>query len=138
MIPSVDCTASDFALIEMTKQVARRLHVSGIHEVASSVETSAGDTYSGIHMNASVGFADVCGEVAAICAMVGSGHRDLATIVAVWSNGQEKYSLFAPCGRCRELISDLNPEARVIVGTLDAPYVMSIAELLPLKGRDRQ
>jgi cytidine deaminase len=65
--------------------------------------------------------------------MASAGRRDLEAIVAVVSNGRGSHELLAPCGRCRELISDFNPNASVIVGTLDRPYVMSVADLLPLK-----
>jgi cytidine deaminase len=51
----------------------------------------------------------------------------------VHSDGHDHLRLMSPCGRCREIISDLNPDAWVIVRSLDQPYKMRVAELLPLK-----
>jgi cytidine deaminase len=51
-------------------------------------------------------FADVCGEVAAICHAVTHGYRDYEAIVALKATGEGEYRILAPCGRCREVISD--------------------------------
>ncbi len=129
----MEVTDEDEELIQAAKATADALHLDGVHEVAAALRTTSGAIFTGIHIEASVGYADVCGEVAALCNMVGAGHRDLQTIVAVSGNGRGAYELLAPCGRCRELISDFNPHASVVVGTLERPYRMCIAELLPLK-----
>ena len=73
--------------------------------------------------------------------MVAAGHRDLATVAAVWRDGEGRHFLLPPCGRCRTLIRDFNPEAWVIVSTAkdywDAEAISShdkvrITDLLPL------
>ena len=80
-----------------------------------------------------MGFADICGEVAAICHAVAHGRRDIETVVALTGRELGEVRLMAPCGRCREVISDFNPNAWVIVGTMEQPYKMPVSELLPLK-----
>jgi cytidine deaminase len=120
-------------LIDHAKRAANELYVEGIHEVAAALYTSKGEFFWGIHFKGNVGNADVCGEVAAICCMVSAGRRDLECIVALVRDGRGGYRLMSPCGRCREIISDFNPEARVIVGTIEHPYIVSIRELFPLK-----
>lgn len=132
----MELSHQDYELIERAKQTADALHCDGIHEVAAALRTTSGHVFAGIHIEARVGFADVCGEVAAICNMVSAGQRDLQTIVAVWGDGRGGYRLMAPCGRCREVISDFNLEAWVIVGTLEEPYKMRVCELLPLKFKE--
>jgi cytidine deaminase len=123
----------DHELIRAAKRTADALHLDGVHEVAAALRTASGAVFTGIHIEASVGYADVCGEVAALCSMVGAGHRDIRTIVAVSGDGRGGYELLAPCGRCRELISDFDSRAWVIVGTLDQPYKVAVADLMPLK-----
>lgn len=91
----------DYELIEAAKETADRLHLDDIHEVAAALRTESKEIFTGIHTNANVGFADVCGEVAAICHAVAHGHRDLEAIVAVWGDGRGNYRLLSPCGRCR-------------------------------------
>ena len=58
---------------------------------------------------------------AALCAMVGAGHRDPDVIVAIYRDGRGTFELFPPCGRCRELISDFDPNTWMIVGSLELP-----------------
>ncbi len=125
----------DWELIEEAKRVSRRLHQSRLQEVVAALRTTSGLIYSGIHFESSQPFATICGEVSAISAMVNDGHRDLATIVALCGFDDDKnhFEIMSPCGRCRELIGDFNPNAQVIVGTINKPYQMIISNLMPLK-----
>jgi len=123
----------DHKLIDAAKEAADRLHVDDVHEVAAALRTKDKKLFTGIHIDANVGFADVCGEVAAICTAVSHGHRDFEAIVAVWGDGKGSYRLLSPCGRCREIISDFNRDMWVIVGSLEHPYKVRISDLLPLK-----
>jgi len=125
--------AMDRELIEHAREALLRLYMKGRHEVAAALRTASGQVFTGIHIEAAVGFADVCGEIAAICHAVAHGCRDVDTIVALTGDGAGAVQLMAPCGRCREVISDFNKNAWVIVGTVDRPYKMRITELLPLK-----
>jgi cytidine deaminase len=122
----------DFELIEIAK-TADRLHLDEAHEVAAALRTKENKIFTGIHINANVGFADVCGEVSAICHALSHGHRGFKTIVAVWGDGKGNYELLSPCGRCREVISDFSEDIWVIVGSLEKPYKVKISDLLPLK-----
>jgi len=126
-------STEDHALIQAAKDSADRLHVDGVHEVAAALRTTDKTIFTGIHIEATVGFADVCGEIAAICTAVSHGYRDFEAIVAVWGDGKGAYRLLSPCGRCRELISDFNDETWVLVGSLTHPYKVKVSELLPLK-----
>jgi cytidine deaminase len=125
-------------LIEAAKEASDTLHVDDFHEVAAALRTTDKKIFTGIHIEANVGFADVCGEVAAICTAVSHGHRDFEAIVALWGYGKGTYKLLSPCGRCRELISDFNKETWVIVGSLNHPYKVKVSDLLPLKSISRR
>ena len=125
-------------MITAAKEAADRLHVDDFHEVAAALRTTDKKIFTGIHIEANVGFADVCGEVAAICTAVSHGYRDFEAIVALWGDGKGTYKLLSPCGRCRELISDFNKETWVIVGSLNYPYKVKVSDLLPLKASDRR
>jgi len=123
----------DLELIEAAKEAADKLHVDDFNEVAAAIRTKEKRIFTGIHIESSVGYADVCGEVAAICTAVSNGYRDFEAIVAIWGDGKGTYRLLSPCGRCRELISDFNMDTWVIVGSLEHPYKMKVSKLLPLK-----
>ena len=133
MLEPVDLNEEDIKLIQAAIDTADRLYLEGVHEVAAALRTQGGLIFAGIHIEADVGFADVCGEVAAICTALSNGHRDLETIVAVYRDPQGQHEIWPPCGRCRELITDFNPDCWVIVGPHSRPYKVRARELLPLK-----
>lgn len=94
--------------------------------VAAALVTAKGNVYTGICVDTacSTGF---CAEHAAVAEMLKARESQVATIVAVTI----PEGIIAPCGRCRELlwqINERNSKTRVIVG-LDR--VLSLAELLP-------
>ena len=132
-------TGKDLELIEEAKSVSRRLHKPHYHVVVSALRTStpSAKIYTGIHIESSQ---PLCGEVSAVCSMINDGREmsELETIVALAGDDKDKnkFRLFSPCGRCRELIGDCNRKARVIVGTIEQPYVLNISELMPLKSVD--
>jgi cytidine deaminase len=133
MLEAAELEPLDHDLIEQAKWTADLLYLDKTHKVAAAVRTRLGDVFSGINIRTTMRFADVCGEVAAISAMVGAGQRDPEVIVAVRGDGNGWYELLPPCGRCRELISDFEQNTWVIVGTVEHPQKVRVRELLPLK-----
>lgn len=132
----------DIEVLAGARAASDRLYVQGIQEVGAAVRTAGGEIYSAIHFETSGGFANVCGEVAAICCMVAAGRRDLETVAAVWRSPQGEHFLLPPCGRCREVISDFNPQAWVIItrdedhwaaDAIQHPVKVRVGDLLPLK-----
>ena len=77
--------------------------------------------------NASYGVT-LCAE----CALVGdlhmSGGGRLVAFVCVNNDGQT----IMPCGRCRQVMLDLQPGIRVAVPGADGPEMVAIADLLPV------
>jgi cytidine deaminase len=132
----------DAEVMRQAIEASNRLYVRGIQEAGAAVRTRTGQINSGIYFETSTGFAAICGEIGAICCRVSAGHRDLETIVAVWRDPNGNHYVLPPCGRCREVISDFNPNARVIVTRLpnhwdvtaiDKPAKVRQTGLLPLK-----
>jgi len=135
----------DVELLKIAIEASNRLYVKGIQEVGAAVRTAAGNTFSGIHFETAGGFANICGEITAICCMVSAGHRDLDTVAAVWRSPEGSHYPLPPCGRCREVISDFNPNAWVIVTTIQNHWDINaidnlgkvrITDLLPLKANE--
>jgi cytidine deaminase len=136
----VDLTESDRAVLQQAIDASDRLYISGVQEVGAAVRTATGLIFAAIHFETATGFANVCGEVAAICCMVAAGHRDIEIAAAVWRDPEGQHFLLPPCGRCREVISDFNPGAWVIVpssedhwdaAAIERPVKVRVAELLP-------
>jgi cytidine deaminase len=133
-------TDDDRALLQHAVDASDRLYVPGVQEVGAAVRTTGGQVFAAIHFESAAGFATVCGEVAAISCMVAAGHRDLETVAAVWRDADGAHFLLPPCGRCREVISDFNPAAYVIVteaadhwdpAAIRRPVKVRVSDLLP-------
>jgi cytidine deaminase len=100
--------------------------------VAAALVTTAGHVYSGISIDTacSLGF---CAEHSAVAEMLKSRESEIETIVAVKSVGR----ILSPCGRCRELLWQVNAnnaKTRVILGSRT---VTTLAELLPRQFRQQ-
>ncbi len=71
--------------------------------VASALMTEQGNIYKGVCLDApcSLGF---CAEQAAVAAMLTAGESRVMAIVAVHEDGR----ILPPCGRCRELLYQID------------------------------
>lgn len=104
--------------------------------VAAAIRSSSGKVYSGIcaHLCCGIG---TCAEHAAVMEMLKNRETQITELVAV---GNEQ-RILSPCGRCRELlaqIDDRNLQCRIM---LPHGEVKSLAGLLPshwLIGREKQ
>ena len=94
--------------------------------VASAILTRTGNIYTGVAMDlpSSIGF---CAEHAAVSAMVTAGEYDIASIIAVYENGD----VMAPCGRCRELINQVGEDNYDCTIYLPDGRSASLRQLLP-------
>ena len=71
--------------------------------VAAALRTRSGATYTGVCIHAACGIG-FCAEHAAIAEMLKYRETAISAIVAVGRDG-----VLAPCGRCRELMMQVNP-----------------------------
>ncbi len=94
--------------------------------VASALMTDKGNVYVGVCIDAacSVGY---CAEHAAIAAMVTAGENRIVKIVAVNWDG----SVLPPCGRCREIISQMHEDNIGAEVMYAKGAVLPLSELLP-------
>ena len=94
--------------------------------VGAAILTKAGHVYTGVCIDSacSVGF---CAEHSAAAAMVTAGEFRVVKMVAVNAEG----NILPPCGRCRELISQLHPENCRTEVLVAEGKVRTLAELMP-------
>ena len=93
--------------------------------VAAALETASGRIYTGINLDLACGIG-TCAEHAAIAEMLKARETTIRRIVAIDDEG-----VLAPCGRCRELIVQVdrrNLECEVI---LPGETTSRVADLLP-------
>ena len=136
-------TDADRELIEAAREAIRKRYRFDWQEVGAAVRIRSGRIFVGVSLDAYLGRMAVCAEAVALGhAITNSGESGIDTIVAVRHPPPEEkdrtISVVSPCGACRELISDYDRNARVIVPGKGGPTAVLIGDLLPNKySRDR-
>ncbi len=94
--------------------------------VAAALLTGAGTIHTGICIDTacSLGF---CAEHAAIADMLKNRMTRIVAIVAVGADGE----IMPPCGRCRELIRQVDPDNWGTSIIVAKDKIVTLAELLP-------
>jgi cytidine deaminase len=118
-------TDDDRALTEAITEKNERAFDPGFfdggHVVAAGVRTRDGAVYDGVSLPTAIGRASICAEPVAIGNAIadGNSHDDIQTCVAVAyplpAHDADDQRVIPPCGVCREMLADYNPEMRVIV-----------------------
>lgn len=97
--------------------------------VGAAVLTKGGRVYTGANVeNASYGLT-ICAERVAVVKAVTEGDRDIVAVAVV----AEADEPVPPCGACRQVIAEFNPDALIIMATADGREVKtaSMRDLLP-------
>jgi cytidine deaminase len=93
--------------------------------VASALMSNIGNIYTGVCVDLACGLG-FCAEQAAIADMLKALETVIRAIVAVNADG-----VMAPCGRCRELMMQVNPNNRNTTIFLPGDRSVSLQQLLP-------
>lgn len=121
-------------LIEKARSVLRWRQLSDecmAGEVSAALVTEKGNVYCGVSLSAACGVG-FCGETAAIAQMITASETRIARIVAVSGDGK----LMPPCGRCRELIYQIDRGNRETEVLLEGEKIVRLGDLLPLPWQD--
>ncbi|MCH4565804.1 cytidine deaminase [Bacillus sp. ES1-5] len=137
MLQVMPLNSEDYDLITAAEKVIEKNYKYGRHHIGSAVRTTTGNIYAAVHVEANVGRITVCGEVMAIGKSISEGDHEFDTIVAVAHphphEDIEKCWVVAPCGMCRELISDYGKNTNVILSYNGELVKCNVMELLPEK-----
>lgn len=115
------------ALIAAARQVYRQAYAPYSNfSVGAALRTRSGRIYTGCNVeNASYGLT-VCAERVAVTKAISEGERDFEAIAVVSRGG------VAPCGACRQVLAEFNPELLVVVADLQGDgRTFRLSELLP-------
>jgi len=127
-------TKEDKELIEKAKEIivkSKPVNLKDTGDVGSALITSKGNIFQGVCMGFYCGIGS-CGEYQAIGSMVSNGESEIKKIVAVhYGKKSKKYNIIPPCGKCREMIKQLdlkNWNTEVIISSTKK---VKLKELLP-------
>ena len=96
------------------------------YKVGAALITAEGKIYRGCNVENAAYGPSLCAERTAIVKAVSEGDRNLAAIAVVTEDGG------APCGPCRQVMREFNPNLTVIISDLQGnARVFSLPELLP-------
>ncbi|MGI6395096.1 MAG: cytidine deaminase [bacterium] len=100
-------------------------------KVGAVIISKKNELFQGVNVENSSFGATVCAERTALFNAVTSGCKELkAVVVASNLNGKAVF----PCGICRQVLADFNPDLRVILvnsGTLEVEREMTLSEIFP-------
>ena len=128
----------DQELIDAAAEAIRRRYRYDWQEVGAALRLRSGKIFTGVSLDAYLGRMAICAEAVALGqAITVAGEFNIESIVAVRHPPPEEkdraIAVVSPCGACRELISDYDRNARVIVPGQNGPETVGISELLPNK-----
>jgi cytidine deaminase len=131
--------AADIELLEIAQQLLARVWVDGRHQVATALRTADGKIYTGVHLEGSCRRSSICAEGVALgAARAGldpGAPLIIEAVVSVQIKPADQFRIIAPCGVCRELISDYSPDTRVWLTSETGIQAMTALDLLPCKTR---
>jgi cytidine deaminase len=118
--PPAAMSAADTVLLERAQHLLGLVWTPGRHEVATALRTVDGGVYTGARGGIAPGTP-----------------LSVESVVSVQIKPADTFRVIAPCGVCRELISDYSPDARVWLTGPDSNDVVSMRaiDLLPEKSR---
>lgn len=140
---SAALTPDDEALIEQVAATNERTFdpdfFDGAHIVAAGVRLADGSVYEGVSLPASIGRASVCAEPVAVGSAIADGydHDEIETCAAVAypmpEHDATETRVIPPCGTCRELLADYNPDMRIVVPVDGEKRIVRAMDLLPTR-----
>lgn len=115
-------------LVDAADDVVSRLPADGtyLNTVGSAVMDVRGDVYAGANVGHFTG--GPCAELVALGVAAAAGAGPISLVVAV---GDEGRGVMPPCGRCRQVLLDQQPDCRVIVPGAEGALSVPLRELLP-------
>ena len=120
----------DDQLVEAATLLVQARTDDANHTTAAAARTTKGLIVAGMNVFHFTG--GPCAELVVIGRAVAEDAGALVEIVAV---GDGNRGILSPCGRCRQVLSDLFPDLRVIVSTGEEARSVPVAELLPWGNR---
>jgi len=122
-------TALDFDRLRLLAEQAAALAYAPYsgYRVGAALLCADGSVFTACNVENASYSLSCCAERNAVFAAVSSGHKDfLALAIYVDSD-----ILFPPCGACRQVLSEFNPELPILYANHGQSVITDLATLLP-------
>lgn len=97
--------------------------------VGAAIYCSDGTVFTGCNVENAAYGSTICAERTALVKAVSEGHRDDLERIAIVGKGND---YCWPCGACRQMLYEFNPNMTVLVARTDGDVVsLTLNELLP-------
>jgi cytidine deaminase len=121
-------TQPDLALLAFAREVQEKAYAPYSSFRVGAAIYANDEIFQGVNVENAAYGATLCAERSAVAAAVAAGCTDISAIAIVG----DSESPTVPCGCCRQVLAEFNPEMRVIMGgSTDEVLVMTLEELLP-------
>lgn len=128
-------TQADQDLIDAARAVLLAHYRPHWHTVGAALRSRDGRIWTGLHLGATVGRLSVCAEAVALGRAILDGDGTVECAVAVRhpkpDESVRELTIVPPCGACREMLMDFDPDAQIIIPGLERPYRVAVRTLLP-------
>lgn len=102
------------------------------HKVGAALVGKSGKIYTGCNVENAAYTPTNCAERTALFKAISEGEREFSAIAIVGGLGDKLSEVCAPCGVCRQVLSEFcDPDMPIIMGTPDNIKVSTLSELLP-------
>lgn len=121
---------TDRELVELAFTMLERSYVPySKFPVGAAICCSDGTIFTGCNIENAAYGSTICAERTALVKAVSEGHRDDLERIAVVGNSED---YCWPCGACRQMLYEFNPEMKVMVARSDGEFVtLKLCDLLP-------
>ena len=97
------------------------------YPVGAALRTESGNVFTGVNVENAAFPLSMCAERSAVFSAVTAGEKKFQAVAVATRNGG------APCGSCRQVLSEFGLETRVLIANQDQEVlkVTTVGELLP-------
>ena len=124
---------TDRELIELAIDARKKAYAPySNHKVGAALVGKSGKIYTGCNVENAAYSPTNCAERTAIFKAVSEGELEFTAIAIVGGVGDNLSDVCAPCGVCRQVLSEFcDGSLRIIMGTPECIKVSTLAEILP-------
>lgn len=115
-------------VLSMGDRLLPRLGGLSRHTVVAGIRSRSGRSYFGVNCD---GIHGTCAEIVAYANAVLAADADVETVVAALISASDGARILAPCGNCRQILSECAPNISVVVYEYGRLLKIPIMELLP-------